>query len=311
VPSIAQNLTLTHTAWWVRNAQSAYPDSWAERLRCFTALLDILGAYRAPQGDNRWSQPPVHPPALLKEVARQTHFATASVYLRWSAKQPSRSVKRWAGPDPAVLPREAFVAEAKIVSFWPYRAGAIAIADKFEMTLTEIAAAYLRALAAWAVRNPALAACVPAGPPSCVPEDLAVLAARRSSAASAASAASGACGDAGDVTARLTSLAATLLAAVLDDASLTPLGAFNVVRDETMRLLSDPPEPATVKVSNAVSELADRLLHSRAGEQVVTVDQARQLTAEIARLKALLADVDGDGDWADDRSTRGAQAADQ
>lgn len=303
MPSIAQNLTLTHTAWWVGNAQSAYPDSWAERLRCFNALRDTLGAYRAPKGDNRWSQPPVHPPALLKEVARRTHFATASVYLRWSAKQPGRSVKRWAGPDPAILPREAFVAEAKIVSFWPYRAGAIAIADKFEMSLTEIAAAYLRALAAWALCNPTLAACVPVGPPSCVTEDLAVLAARRSTPSS------GACGDTEHLTARLTSLAATLLAAVLDDASLTPLGAFNVIRDETMRLLGDPPEPVTVKVSNAVSELADRLLHSRAGEQVVTGEQARQLTAEIAGLKALLDDVDIG--WGTERPARIAQAADQ
>jgi len=303
VPSIAQDLTLTHTARWVDNAQCAYPDSWAERLRCFKALGDTLDPYRAPKGDSRWSQPPVHPPALLKEVARRTHFATASVYLRWSAKQPSRSVKRRAGADPAILPREAFVSEAKIASFWPYRAGAIAIADKFEMTLTEVAAAYLRALGAWALCNPVLAACVPAGPPACVAEDLAVLAARRSVRSP------GEGGDTEHVTARLSSLAGTLVAAVLDDASLTPLGAFNVIRDETMRLLGDPPEPVTAKVSNAVSELADRLLHSRAGEQVVTVEQARQLTAEIAGLNALLADVDGD--WGSARPALSVQVADQ
>jgi hypothetical protein len=303
VPSIAQDLTLTHTARWMHNGQCAHPDSWAERLRCFRALGDALEAYRAPKGDSRWSQPPVNPPGLLKAVARRTHFATASVYLRWSAKQPSRSVKRWAAADSATLPREAFVSEAKIVSFWPYRAGAIAIADKFEMTLTEIAASYLRALGAWALYNPALAACVPTGLPPCVPEDLAVLAARRSLRSS------GACGDTERATARLCSLAATLVAAVLDDASLTPLGAFNVIRDETMRLLSNPPELVTVKVSNAVSELADRLLHSRADEQVLTVEQARKLTTEIAGLTALLADVRGD--WANDHHAPGVQAADQ
>jgi hypothetical protein len=288
VPSLAQELALTHTARWVSSAQSTQPDSWADRLRCFTAFGDILDEYRSPKGDSRWSQPPVHPPSLLKQVAKRTHCAQASVYLRWSAKQPSRSVRRWTGPDPSIAPREAFITEAKVVSFWPYRAGAIAIADKFEMTLTEVAASYLRALGAWALYNPALAACVPAGPPACVAEDLAVLAARRSTRSPDASP------DTERVTARLSSLAGTLVAAVLDDASLTPLGAFNVIRDETMRLLSDPPEQMTVRVTNAVSELADRLLHSRAGEQILTIDEARQLTAEIAGLNALLADVGSD-----------------
>jgi hypothetical protein len=287
VPSIAQDLTLTHTARWVCGAQSGQSDSWDDRLRCFAAFKDILAAYRAPKGDRRWSQPPVNPPGLLKDVARRTHFATASLYLRWGVKPPSRSVRRWAGSNSDILPREAFVMEAKIVSFWPYRAGAIAVADKFEMTLTEVAASYLRALAVWALYHPSLAACGPAGPPACVAEDLAIFAARRPVAPS------GAREDTEYVTARLTSLAETLVAAVLDDASLTPLGAFNVIRDETVRLLSDPPERAAVRVTNAVSELADRLLHSRSGEQVLTPVQARQLTADIAALTALLADVGG------------------
>jgi hypothetical protein len=245
----------------------------------------MLDARRAPKSESSWSQPSVEPPTLLQEVANRTHFSRASVYQWWGANQPARSVRRWSGP--AAETREAFVAEAKIVSFWPYRAGAIAMADKFEMTLTELAASYLRALGAWALSNPALAACVPAGVPACVAEDLAVLATRRSTRPS------GPKGDTGRVTARLNALAGTLVAAVLDDASLTPLGAFNVIRDETMRLLGDPPEPFTMKVTNAISQLADRLLHAQAGEQVLTAGEVRQLTAEIAGLNALLADAGG------------------
>jgi hypothetical protein len=258
----------------MRDAQSTWPDSWAARLRCFAACQEILNAYRAAKSETTWSQPPVKPPALLKEVAERTHFSKASVYLWWGANQPARSVRRWSRPNTET--REAFVAEAKSVSFWPYRAGATAMADKFEMSLTELAAAYLRALGAWALSNPVLAACVPVGSPACVAEDMAVLAARRRTQPSAP------WGDTGQVTARLTALTGTLVAAVLDDASLTPLGAFNVIRDETTQLLGDPPEPFTVKVTNAISQLADRLLHAQAGEQVLTADELRQLAAEIA-----------------------------
>jgi hypothetical protein len=95
--------------------------------------------------------------------------------------------------------------------------------------------------------------------------------------------------------ARLTVLAGTLVAAALEDASFTPLGAFNGIRDETMQLLGDPPEPVAVKVTNAISELADRLLHAQAGEQVLTATEVRQLNAEIAGLSALLADGSGWG----------------
>jgi hypothetical protein len=127
----------------------------------------MLDAYRSAKSEDTWSQPPVEPPGLLKEVARRARFATASVYLRWGTNQPARSVRRWCGSGTGIETREAFLAEAKIISFWPYRAGAIAMADSFEMTLTELAAAYLRALGAWAHYNPALAACVPTGRPAC------------------------------------------------------------------------------------------------------------------------------------------------
>jgi hypothetical protein len=211
------------------------------------------------------------------------------VYQRWSAKQGGRAIRRWAGPDPCTTPRDAFVAEAKIVSFWPYREGAISIADTFEMPLIEVAASYLRALGAWASGNLALAACVPAGPPPCVSEDMKVLAQRRAGHRPRPDT------DVADAASKLDSLAGTLVAAVLDDVSLTPLGAFNMVRNETLRLLSEPPELVTIKLSDALSELADRLLHRRDGEQVLTATQARQLRAEISGLTALLSDADDEG----------------
>ena len=106
------------------------------------------------------------------------------------------------------------VAEAKIVGFWPYREGALQVADAFDMTLTEVAATYLRALAAWASDDIPLAACHPDGPPPCVAEDMAVLAARIEQHA--------------DVpprrrAARLAELAHTIISHVLADASIAPL----------------------------------------------------------------------------------------
>lgn len=284
MPSIAQDLARTRTAQWMREARSGHRSAWNDRLRCFEALGGILSTYcRAPRLDDRWSQPPISPPHLLQDVARGANFSSAeSVYQRWRAEQRDDALRRWAGPDPGIRPSEAFVAEAKIVSFWPYRAGALAVADSFDMSLTEVAECYLRALGAWASVDPALAACVPAGPPPCVPEDLGLIT-RRAFARRPA-------GDCRvDVAAaRLESLPGILVAAVLDDASMTPLGAFNMVRDEMLRLLSEPPAPVTVKASNAMAELADRLLHRSEADQILTTGQARKLKAEIAGLLALL-----------------------
>ncbi len=275
VPSITQDLAGTPTARWLRETRSTHRSAWNDRLRCFHALGGILAAHHtspSPLG-GRLSQPRVDPPGLLKAVAHGAHFSSAeSVFQRWRAKQNSEAIRRWAGPDPAVKPREAFVAEAKIVSFWPYREGALAIADRFEMSLTEVAASYLRALGAWASDSPALAACVPVGPPPCVAEDMRVIArrslARRPVGHSAIDAAAS----------RLETLAGVLVVAVLDDASMTPLGAFNMVRNETLRLLADPPDPVIIKVSSALSELADRLLHRHDGEHVLTADESSHLT---------------------------------
>lgn len=287
MPFIAQDLAHTRTARWLREVRSGNSSAWEDRLRCFEALGGILSAYRAPRLDGRWSQPPVSPPHLLQDVARGAHFGSAeSVYQRWRAEQSDDAIQRWAGPDPGVKPREAFVAEAKIVSFWPYRAGALAVVDLFEMSLTEVAECYLRALGAWASDNPALAACVPTGSPPCVAEDLGALA-RRAFVRHPAR-----CSRADAAAARLESLAGMLVAAILDDASMTPLGAFNMVRDETLRLLSEPPAPIAARVSDAMNELADRLLHRSEAGQILTADQARKLKAEMTGLLALLADGD-------------------
>jgi hypothetical protein len=287
VPSITYDLTQTPTARWIRRARSAQPAAWDDRERCFEALGEILAAQRPPPPGGRSSQPQVSPPHLLTNVADRVNFAPEAVYQRWRARQSSHAIKRWAGPDQSVRPREAFVAEAKIVSFWPYREGVLRVADVFEMSLTELTAAYLRALGAWAADNMALAACPPAGPPPCVREAMQVLTLRRAARVQASSS------DIERATVRLAALAGHLVAAILDDTSLTPLGAFNMVRDETLQLLSEPPDPVTLRVTNALSELADRLLYRQAAEPAISTDQIRQVEAEMTGLAALLRDMAG------------------
>ena len=284
--STGEDLARTSSAQWLCEARAQHAE-WANHVRCFAAFGGLLSSYCSSCADGCWKQSPVNPPGLLKAVARGANFASGSVFNRWTAKQSGYGIRRWAGPDPSVKPREAFVAEAKIVSFWPYRQGAVDVADAFEMSLAEVIASYLRALGAWAGRHPALAACAPAGAPQCVVEDMHVLARRRFV---------GQPSDSGVIeatAAELESLAGALVAAVLDDASLTPLGAFNVVRSAALRLLTEPPEPVAVKASNALSELADRLLHCGEGDGVLTVAQARQLHAEMTSLSALLGAVAG------------------
>jgi hypothetical protein len=287
VPSITHDLALTPTAQWLRRERGAKRSAWDDRERCFDALSDILVSHRASRLKVRHSQPPVSPPHLLKDIAERANFAPEAVYQRWRAEQTNHAIRRWAGPDQSIRPREAFVAEAKIVSFWPYREGALDVADALEMSLIELAAAYLRALGAWATDNLLLAACVPAGPPLCVREDMRVLARRRATRVPAGRS------DLDLLASGLGTLADRLVTAVLDDASLTPLGAFNMVRDETLRLLSEQPDPVAVRVNNAVSELADRLLHRQAGEQVISVEQIRKLEAAMADLSALLLSAAG------------------
>jgi hypothetical protein len=181
MPSIAHELTRTPTAQWYQAARSAQQaEAWADRTRCFAAFDDILAGCRAPRvPGQRWTQQPVRLTGVLAQVQAQAGFvALETVYKRWRAPRAKQASARWAGPNPAIKPGAAFVAEAKIVAFWPYRQGCIQVADDFDMSLTEITGAYFRTLAAWASQAPVLAACEPAGAPGCASEDFAVVARR-------------------------------------------------------------------------------------------------------------------------------------
>jgi hypothetical protein len=285
VPSIGQELDTTRTALWYRAARTAQrAGAWDERMRCFTTLSQILAEHRAPVRPYQCrSQPPIVLSGILTEVARRAHFASAEpVYKRWRARQDGQPIARWSGADPAIKPGAAFVAEAKIATFWPYREGALTVADAFDMTPTEVTAAYLRALAAWACDDIPLVACRPEGPPDCVAEDMEVIAAhlaRRGGAAPPHVRA-----------ARLTALARHVVSQVLADASITPLGAFNTVRDELLQLLAKPDSVAE-RVACSVTELSDRLLHRADGAAVLAADQARQMLTALKGLSSLLADV--------------------
>ena len=289
MPSLVQEFSCTRSAKWLREARTTYAYSWNDRLRCFEALDRILSPYRTARPDGQqWSQSPVDPPRLLKDVAHGAHFSSAeSVYQRWRAQQGEDSIKRWAGNDPRIRPREAFLAEARLVSFWPYRAGVLAVADRFEMSLAEVAEAYLRAMARWAKNAPVLAACIPAGSPPCVCEDMDVLAARAVRRRSAI-------GAAGDTQARLAELADRVVSVILGDASITPSGAFDTIRDEASRLFSEPPDLVISRVSYALAELADQLLHRRADEEVLTQEQVLGLQADMGGLGFLLTSMTRD-----------------
>jgi len=285
VPSIAQELDTTSTAAWYRAARNAEPTAaWTDRLRCFTALSAILAEYRAAaQPYQCRSQPSIRRPSLMVEVADRAYVAHESVYRRWRAKQTGQAIVRWAGQDSSVKPVAALVAEAKIVGFWPYREGALQVADAFDMTLTEVAATYLRALAAWASDDIPLAACHPDGPPPCVAEDMAVLAARIEQHA--------------DVpprrrAARLAELAHTIISHVLADASITPLGAFNAVRDEVLRLLTEP-DSIVDRVTWSVAELSDRMMHRAEDETLLDAEEATRLITALRALLSQLAEVSG------------------
>jgi hypothetical protein len=224
---ILHELNSTRTARWYEAASGTHrTEAWAERLRCFIGLSEMLAEQAAtaraasnpaksanpanpvnrdpspptamrpgtaPEPENVPGQPDpvmrpvkagstrpqqaqIAPRGLLTEVARRARFAAhETVYKKFRAEWEG-PIARWAGTDDGVKPRNALVAEAKIVSFWAYREGVLQIAAKFDMTLPEVAEAYLRALAAWASDDVPLAACRPAGPPACVAEDMEVLA---------------------------------------------------------------------------------------------------------------------------------------
>jgi hypothetical protein len=316
MPAIRQALEMTRTACWYRDARGAQrAAAWAKRAEDYATLRVVLaeraaedGAARdAVRGAVRGDQPPIELSGLLTLVARQAHYAGAEpVYRRYRGKQRGQQITRWAGQDPDIKPTAAFVAEAKILAFWPYREGVIEVADAFDMTPSEWAAAYLRALAAWAGDERPLAACRPAGPPRCVLEDMLVLACAATPAGDTERLPSGhGCSSPAHSRAtRLYELAGRVVQAVLDDASITPLGAFNTVRDEIGALLTEPLASPADRLSQAVAELSDQIIHagpaaadgSTAVEYAaLTRAQAERLRLRLIELAALLGSFSGRG----------------
>jgi hypothetical protein len=269
MPSITRELDATRTTRWYARARDC--DSWDKRTRCFGVLTLILDDHRAPPcPGERPSQPPVQVPGLLDEVAHRLYFSREPVYKLWRSRPDGHRVARWAGPDSAVTPVRAFINEAKIVGFWPYRAGVLEVAGAFSMTDVEVLTAYLRALAAWAGDHLTLAALVPSGPPACVAEDMEVFAAGDEARAS-----------------RLTGASRAVVQTVLDDPSMTPLGAFNMVRGEVVELYRDPVHIAD-RVHHFVAELSDRLMREADPAALVDQEQGRLLLASLDELRLLL-----------------------
>ncbi len=282
MPSIRQELAQTHSARWYQTAcATAQRAAWAERLRCYAALSAVLAdhAAGAAEGDvpargsggGRRGQPPIALSGLVTLVARRAHFAGAEpVYRRFRHQHEGRAIARWAGPDPAVKPAVALVAEAKITTFWPYREEVIRDADARDMAPGEWAVAYLRAVAAWATRHRPLAACHPAGPPECVREDMLVLARTAPRAA------------------RLHDLAGVVVQAILADARITPPDAVGLVRAEARQLLAMPTASLADQLARTIAELADRVSHGWAGD-ALSADQAARLLSMASDLSTLLA----------------------
>lgn len=256
-------------------------------MRCFTVLPAVLSEHDGP--------PPIRVPGILTKVARRAHFASAEpVYKRWRAKQDGQPIARWAGTDGAVKPVAAFVGEAKIAAFWPYREGVVKIADAFDMTLTEFVLAYLRVLAAWAGEHPLLAACYPAGPPPCVAEDMAVLAERlayRSGSVPGQAAASGdaSSGEEPDPrVARLASVAGDVVGAVLANPTVTSAEAATTVQSDVRALLAEPTDSIADRVTHSVAELTERIT---ADGTVIGDAQAARLLTALRELDAVLSGV--------------------
>jgi hypothetical protein len=293
---------MTRTACWYREARCAQrAAAWAKRAEDYATLRAVLAGRTADDGAGRGAQPPIELSGLLTLVARQAHYAGAEpVYRRYRDKQQGQQITRWAGQDSDIKPTAAFVAEAKILAFWPYREGVIEVADAFDMTPIEWAAAYLRALAAWARDDRPLAACRPSGPPQCVREDMLVLVRAASPAADAGrlGPSHGSSSPTHSRAARLQELAGQVVQAVLDDASITPLGAFNSVRDELGALLAVPLASPADRLSQAIAELSDQIIHAdparadgntAAQDAALTRGQAQRLRPRLIELAAQLA----------------------
>ena len=280
MPSIRQELETTPSARWYRHASGARrAGAWADRERDYAALRAVLAEHAsatAPTG--RPEQPPIQLAGLLSLVAKRAHYAGAEpVYRRYRGKQVGAPILRWAGAESPMRPSAAFVAEARIATFWRYREGVLKVADAFDMTRTEWATAYLRALAAWAADDRPLAAYVPAGAPLCVPEDMAVIAGVHVPWAAGPAAAEHA--------ERLSVLAGDVVRSVLSGGSSGPPDAVETVRDEVRSLLSPSPEALAEQILRTAAELSDRMVHGSG----MAPEQASRLQGGLAGLAALLA----------------------
>jgi hypothetical protein len=280
-----QELEATRTARWYRHASGTQrAGAWADRERDYAALRAVLADHAPTTATTtgQREQPPVQLAGLLSLVAKRAHYAGPEpVYRRYRGKQHGAPIRRWAGTEAAMRPSAAFLAEARITAFWPYREGVLEVADTFDMTRAEWASAYLRALAAWAADDRPLAAYAPGGPPLCVPEDMAVIAGVHAPWAAGPSAAERA--------ERLSVLAGDVVRSVLSDASITPLGAFNTVRDEVHSLLGPSPESLAEQILRAGAELIDRMIHGSS----MAPEQAGRLQGRLASLATLLAKQTG------------------
>lgn len=306
---VIAELNSTRTARWYDGALGcSRSDAWAERLRCYGVLSELLAGQATAQ--NR--QPQIAPRGLITEVARRANFsAHETVYKRFRSEWDG-PIARWAGTDETVKPRNALVAEAKIVSFWAYRNGVLQIAGRFAMSLPEVTEAYLRALATWAADDIPLAACRPAGAPPCVAEDMEVLArawlqrgvpAPRMTAEPASvslragpeKAMPAASSVVSEKSRQLCALAEAIVASVLDDPTITPAGAFDAVRDELAAILALPTDPVADQLGSAAVQLSERLRHQAPGEVILTPQEASRLLAVLTALSGLLARITNAG----------------
>jgi len=289
--SIVVELNSTWTARWYQAASGTQrPDAWAERLRYFRALSELLT--ELVKGSN---QPQIAPRGLVTEVARRTHFSAHETLYKRFRSEWEGPIERWARTDDAVKPRNALVAEAKIVSFWGYRDGVLRLAGTPGVTLTEVAEAYLSALASWASDDGPLAACRPAGPPACVAEDMSVLATLWLMQATPdqvipapRAGAHVRCERAAEKAERLDRLARAVVKHVLEDPAGRPGQAVDAVRDDVHKLLADPMDPLLDQLARAATQLSARL--GRA-EPLVTAQRARTLLAALTPLTTQLQEI--------------------
>jgi hypothetical protein len=325
--SIVVELGSTRTAQWYQAASgSPRAEAWAERLRYFSALSELLAelvagqrpAHRATRRDPA-SQPrqlpQIVPRGLVTEVARRAHFAAHETLYKRFRPDWEGPIARWAGSDNAVKPCGALVAEAKIVSFWPHRDGVLRLAGQPDVPLPEVAGAYLLAVAQWASDDIPLAACRPAGPPACVAEDMRVIAARwlrhavagrlvpvprpLPRAGSPDGAADGPPGGGRDLLAdkqaQLERLTRRVVGSLLENPGLPAAKAVEATRPELGRLLADPADPVVDRLARTAAQLSDRLVRPAAAGRPVTAQQARSLLATLvpltSRLSAIAAEL--------------------